>query len=533
MADNLSSYTVVCQGGLDTTENHLFLDANAPGSASELINYEVGLYGGYKRIDGYEIYDEDFPEVDPTGAEGKILGIFIFKETIIVARKQQSGDTYNYYYYAGVSGWIPYTLGFTLSSADVIKIRHALVTFGSDQYIAFVDGVNNLVIYDGTDWYKADSTGAGTSVDPGGNQMIDAPSYIETYRNTVFIAGDPTYPGIVVNSAPEGIFDWTTASGAGQQLSGFPVVQLKTFRDNLYVFGKQDLRYTTLDGDVFVMKDVAKNIGCIASDSVIELNGDVLFMAQDGVRTISGTAKIGDVNLASISKQIQRLINDIQDEYDLKYLDSVVIKKKSQFRYFVSEATETSIGAGIIGGLRGSLDSSSMEYSELQGVRVSCVVSGYISNREIILHGDYDGKVYQQESGNTFNGDSVYSLYSTPYLTFGDFLTRKELRELHVFTQYTGAFVLAAKLKFDWDNPNSLSPNTFSGTILRGDVPMYDDGETYDSGVLYPSENSYPLIDYDISGTCKSVKISFTTNGDNYPHTIQGFIYEFTPQGKR
>lgn len=530
--DNLSSYTVVCQGGLDTTQNHLFLDANAPGAASELINYEVGLYGGYKRIDGYEYLDSDFSEVDPVGAEGKILGVFLFQNTIIAARKQQSGDTYNYYYY-DPTGWVPYTLGFTRSSLDLLKIRHIIVTFGSQQYIAFVDGVNNLTVFDGTTWYSLDSSGAGTEPDPGGNQIIDTPSYIQVFRNTVFISGDPSFKGIVSYSTPENIFDWTAASGGGQILSGFPVVQLKTFRDNLYVFGLEELRKITTDNIDFIIQDVAKNIGCIASDSVIELNGDVLFMAQDGIRTISGTAKIGDVNLASISKQIQRLINEIQDGYDLRYLDSIVIRKKSQFRYFVSSGDTTSVGTGLIGSLRGSVDSATMEYSELQGIRTSCAVSGYISGQEIVIHGDFDGKVYKQETGNTFNGSSVYSLYATPFFTFGDFLTRKELRKLHVFTQYSGQFTLGAQFTFDWNNPDSLEPGTFSGEIDFGDVPLYDTGLFYDNGAVYASTESYPLIDYDINGSCKSMKISFTTSGDNYPHTIQGFVVEFTPQGKR
>ncbi len=302
MTDKLESYTVICQGGLDTTQNHLFLDAQAPGAASELVNYEVGLYGGYKRIDGYSYFDSDFSEVDSAGAEGPILGIFIFNNIVIAARKQQAGATYKFYYYTTGVGWTAYAPGFTLTSTSVTGIRHLIITFGSQEYILFVDGVNFLTIFDGTTWYQCESTNAGGSGDPGGNQIIDAPAYVEMFRNTIFISGDSASPGVISYSAPEDVFTWTAAGGGGQLLAGCNVVQIKTFRDSLYVWGQQRIRKITLDGVDFVVQDIADNIGCIASDPVIEINGDILFLAQDGVRTISGTAKIGDVNLASISK---------------------------------------------------------------------------------------------------------------------------------------------------------------------------------------------------------------------------------------
>lgn len=529
--DNITSTTILCQGGLDTTENHLVLDAQSPGAASELVNYEVGLYGGYKRIDGFTYYDEDNPLVDDTDAEGPILGIFIYKNTVIAARKQKAGATYKFYEHQSGTGWIAYTTGLTLSSAGVSKIRHLIWTFGAEEYIAFTDGVNPLIVFNGTTWYQLDSTGAGTSGDPGGNQMIDAPAYIEFFNNTIFISGDSSYPGIVAYSAPEDIFNWTAAGGGGQILSGFNVVQLKTFRESLYVLGRQRLRKIILDSTDFVIKDVANDIGCIASDSVIEINGDVIFLAQDGIRTISGTDKIGDVNLASISKQIQKLVNDIQDGYDLSYLNSVLIRKKSQFRYFVSSGDDTSIGVGIIGGLRASGDSTSMEYSQLLGIRVSSATSNYLNDVETILHGDFDGSVYQQENGNTFNGNSVFSLYATPFLTFGDILTRKQLRKIHVFTKYSGLYTLGTQLVFDWNNPDSLEPNPFSSSVDLGNSALY--GTAIYGTAVYESTDTYPIFDIDVAGSFKSIKIKFTTSGDNYPHTIQGIVFEFTPQGKR
>ena len=57
MADRIESYKLVCGGGLNSNENHLDLSDNKPGSATRLINYEPGLFGGYRRIEGFSKYD--------------------------------------------------------------------------------------------------------------------------------------------------------------------------------------------------------------------------------------------------------------------------------------------------------------------------------------------------------------------------------------------------------------------------------------------------------------------------------------------
>jgi len=536
--DNLEYLTVVCQGGLDTSENHLILDVNTPGAASELVNYEVGLYGGYKRLDGYALLDATYPDVDPVNGEGGILGIFTFKNVIIAARKQSASSTYKFYYYTAGVGWTAYAPGFspvtTNANGTVYKIRAQRVVFGATSYMIFVDGVNPAAVFDGTTWYRLLSTNAGGSGSPGGNQIIDAPSYVTLFKNTVFLSGDVNYPGIVVNSAPEDILTWTTAAGGGQIVSGFTVNQIKPFRDTLYVFGQENVKKIILDGADFVIQDVAQNIGCIASDSVIEINGDILFLAQDGIRTISGTDKIGDVNLASISKQVQRLVNDIQNTYQLKYLNSVVIKKKSQFRYFVSNGLITDTGIGIIGGLRLNGDSTSMEYSELQGIRTSVTWVGYIDSNETVLHGDYDGKVYKQESGNSFNGSAVTSTFSTPFLTFGSPILRKQLRKLSIFTKYSGYFEITTSFSFDWLDSRQLAPNPVSGSITTEGVLYDSTSALYDDPTsVYPPDTEYPVIDLNIEGSCKSVRYTFTTSSTSYPHTIQGYIVSFTPQGER
>lgn len=539
MSDNITSAPVICQGGYDSTQNHLNLDMNFPGRASKLVNYEVGLTGGYRKISGFKTYDTDFPEVDEDDAEGKILGLAIYENAagtaweIMAARKQQSGSTYEWYKNDVVLGWVPYTSGLTFNSIGVDKIRHAKFNFGGVSYIIFVDGVNNATIYDGTNWYALDSSSAGGSGDPGGDQLIDAPSVVTLYKNHIFLSGDLTAPSVVVHSAPEDPFTWTAASGAGQLPVGFRVNQIKTFRDFLYVFGPNNISNITVSGTNFVVNSTTTEMGCLAPDSVVEMNGDVIFLAPDGIRPVSGTNKIGDVQLATISKQIQDFTKFLVKSYPLELMCSVIIREKSQFRYFINQGNGIDAGSGIIGGLRSPEGDTGWEFSELMGINACVAESDFINGREVILHGGYDGVVYQQEVGSDFNGEDIISIYATPYLTFGDSEIRKELRYLNTFYRSEGNFDVSVNFDFDWGKSSVIEPSNYSQNTIGGGIAVYDSGNTYNSGVVYGGGTRSPVIKTDVGGSCFSVKITFTTSDKQPSHSIHGFVLEFTQQARR
>ena len=130
------------------------------------------------------------------------------------------------------------------------------------------------------------------------------------------------------------------------------------------------------------------------------------------MRPISGTNRIGDVELETISKNIQSLFTDIVFNIDLNGLSSVVIRKKSQFRIFFSAAESQ----GIIGGIRAQQEGFAFEFGQILGIEATCASSGYLGQYEFVIHGTSDGKVHRQEVGNSFNGVDIFSLYQTPYL---------------------------------------------------------------------------------------------------------------------
>ena len=538
MPDKIDSQRVLFEGGLNTSENFLLLSNSNPGYATRLVNYETAVSGGYRRINGYTKIDASFGEVtsvaDP--ATGPVLGIWGFvigsTFTIYAARKQTAGATYKIYKYVAVTGWESVATGTTQVSTGVTVLRTETFRTQVGNFICIVDGINEALLFNGTTWYQLVSTNAGGAGSPGGNQVVDAPAIVTFFKNTLFLGGDPASPGVVAYSAPLDPFTWTAAAGAGQQIPGFSVVQIKAFRDEMYIFGTQAIKKSIDDeASGFVLQDVTNNLGCIARDSVQEVNSNIIFFAPDGVRTVAGTERIGDVEVGPVSKDIDNTIKSIIDNFDLSALRSNVIRNKTQFRYFINNDVASKDDAyGIIGCVRHT-SQNIWEFMEINGFEVSCTWSGYDEDGiEVILSGDYDGLAFYQEEGSTFNGSNITSIYVSPFLDLGDTTIRKLFRRIDLFTRSEGSFSGTLEVDFDWDDDDVIRPTAYPITSTSSSS-LYDAGLLYDNGATYAGI-SQPVFKINIQGSAYSIQIGFTVSGDYESHTLQGFVINFSVKGK-
>ena len=546
MPDRIESYKVICAGGLNSNENHLSLSDSTPGAATRLVNYEPSLYGGYRRIEGYEIYDDLFPEVtENASAEGKVLCVAYYKNEhlgnpyVIAARKDVGANTYSFYYHTPYIGWRKLTTGLTLNTTDgvrtVDKVRFAQFDFGSGSHIIFVDGVNNATVFDGTNWYALSSSNTGGTSSPGGDQVLDAPSVVDIFENHVFLSGDRTEQSVVCHSKGKDPLDWTDAAGGGQLVMGYKVVQIKPFRDNLFVFGNNSIKKVVADlTNGFVQEQVTANVGCVAPDSVLEIGGDLLFLAPDGLRPVAGTSRIGDVELETVSKSIQSALVDIIQNTDMATLNGVVVRSKSQVRYFYGDdSTNVEDSEGLVGGLTNSSGSIDWEFGGLLGIRASCCSSEYIGTEEYVLHGDYDGKVYRQEEGNSFAGRDIVAIYATPYYDMNETEVRKTLRKVNTFLRAEGPFEMNLAIAYDWGDYNTSRPSTYTEESQGGPTVYGGRNITYAGPNVTYGGNSKPLMTSDIQGSGFSMRATYVTVGQFDPYTIQWIVFEYSVSGRR
>ena len=506
MADQLSVNKVMCRGGLDTSRDVLAQGEQSPGSAIQMVNYEAAVTGGYRRISGFA---NSYGTVTGTGAT---LGVNVahgINDGILACRTPSSGNNYLHRWNNSTSAWVAVTCGGSPTMTGVSKVRFSNFNFATPKTI-LTDGINPAATYDGTTYTQITHSAAPTD-----------PKFAVDYANHMFLAGDPAHPTKLFFSAPLAETDFATSNGAGVISVGFDIVAIKPFRDVLYIFGTNSIKSLkgTSTSD-FVLSGVTHDLGCLASDSIIEIGGDLLFLSQDGMRPISGTNRIGDVELETISKNIQSLFTDIVFNIDLNGLSSVVIRKKSQFRIFFSAAESQ----GIIGGIRAQQEGFAFEFGQILGIEATCASSGYLGQYEFVIHGTSDGKVHRQEVGNSFNGVDIFSLYQTPYLYMDNPEQRKIMHKVSTYLRSEGDNELILSVVYDYEDINVMNPANY--TMTTKGAAAYFNEATYDSTAIF-SGNPSPIQTTNISGSGKSVSFKYVTNGTDASHSIQGLVLTY------
>ena len=598
MADAVCTFKAVCRGGLNTGSDVLSLGEEASGAATQLINYEPNLEGGYRKINGYS---HSFGTVTGTGS---VLGVAVangINQGIFACRKPSSGNNYlhhwNFYYQFNVASDSNLTVGETLTErtsagdastatsvtgtliskssntivvnfgrlpsavftngsaisddsfststtistapavigwtavstsgsptmVSVSKVRFTELNFGTPKLV-LTDGINPAATYDGSTYTQL----TGATYTSGGSSVVYKPKFAEEFQRHLFIAGDPAQPSILTYSAPTDETDFgqnEIDKGAGEINVGFEIIAIKKFRNVLYIFGKNEIKRLVGNNDSdFVLETVTSNLGCLATDSVIELGGDLLFLAPDGIRPIGGTNKIGDVNLETVSKNIQQTIKNLIADEDLGTLSSVIIRAKSQFRYIFSSTTSS----GLIGALREYQGQMSFEFGQLSGISCICVASGYIDTEEFVIHGDTAGKVFRQESGNAFDTSNIVSIYKTPFIYMENPEQRKNYYSVSTYLSAEGEHTINLGVSYDYENTNVLTPSNLS-IENTNPAAFFDSGTNiaiYDTTDIFDG-NPSPVESSSFSGSGKSVSFKYVTDDTKPSHSVQGYTVTY------
>ena len=505
--DNLKTHLTVCAGGLVTNVDPLTQASAMSGSAIRMINYEPSLSGGYRRISGYL---NDYGTVAGTGS---ILGVNVnanINDGIFACRKPSSGYNYLHKWNNSTTSWDAVTSAGTPNMTNVSRVRFITYNWSSESML-LTDGVNPAAVYDGTTYTALTHANAPTN-----------PKYSEEFASHVFLAGDSADTQILHFSAPLNAVDFSPANGSGVINVGYKITAIKRFRNELYIFGANSIKKLVGNSIAdFQLQSVTSNLGCVAPDSVVEFGGDLLFLGPDGIRPISGTDRIGDVELAPVSKEIQDIFDRYYLSEEVSDVSIAVIQKKSQFRFFFKNDSSLS----LIGAIRKSQGKQSIfEYSQLIGIEANCVASGYIGQFEHVIHGDTAGKVHRQERGVSFAGGDIFSLYQTPYYYMEDPEVRKNIYDINTYMKSEGTTEVFVGVSYDYDDINTNNPTTYDFST-QGAAALYGTA-IYGSGDIYDG-NPSPKKQTSISGSGKSVSISYVTNNQSASHTIQAITLTY------
>ena len=445
MPDRWQTYPLEFKGGLITNLSPLQHGVAAPGSARTLTNFEPSIEGGYRRIEGFTKFNSNAV----TGTSGSaLLGLGRFRGSTIVARPQDAGNP-RLYLVTTTGSHTDLSTSVTLTGS-ASRVRFANFNFDGDADLIIVDGAGFPCVLVGT--------GASNLSKLSSPSDISGSSHVAIFKNTVMLGNDDN----LIFSAPYSATDYTPANGGGSINVGDDITALQVFREQLIIFCEKSIfRLTGSSFADFALQPIATGIGCINGDTVQEIGGDIVFLSQDSIRSLSATDKIGDFNLASVSKTIQDDFSSFIQNHQI--FSSVVIPSKTQYRIFgFSESITEANAQGFIGTQVIGQGGVEFHWAKTTGIRARVTASSIDTGKETAVFGNTDGFIYKMEDGNDFDGDNIKASFATPFFPLTDPRTRKTIYRTVLYTDPQGSFSADYNLKFDLEESGIIQPNTIA-----------------------------------------------------------------------
>ena len=535
-------FALACEGGLNKIASQLEL-LRTPGEATRLQNFEVSTKGGYRRINGYsQLGDGTRPN-----SSNPILGLQVYADGVIAC----SGT--NIYFSQDGDSWL------LLNRASGAGGGDNYSTFGGRSTSARTSqGQTDFAIYEGdTDYGELIVTDRGSGVKPfyfkmTGTGDLDSrtffakeitvsgthcPKYCVIHDKHLVVGGAATAENTIFYSGTSDIDDFTT-TGSGSILLDDQVVGLRSFRNNLIIFCRNSIYKleNINNSSTITVTPITKNIGCLDGASIQEVGGQLLFLAPDGIRTVAGTARIGDVELGSLSRKIQPIFTDIATNISSYNISSAVIRKKSQYRLFYGNSgTATKVSQGVIGTLRVTPEGGSrFEWAELLGIQASQgFTSGFNKdNIEKVYHGDYSGYVYNHDTGNQFNpagtATNIDAEYESPDIDFGDLGTLKTLNYVKISVSPEGTVQPSLRVRYDYEDTNIPQPGNY--TLSSIPSPAIFGSGIFNTSILGAAAT--PMTRQTIEGSGNTAKFRIFSDDQNGPYRINGLYIDYEPSGR-
>jgi len=540
-------YALACEGGLDKSSSSFEL-LRRPGAATLLENFEVDIAGGYRRVNGYTAFG-GASAANPS-TDDDILGLHVYADGVIACTST------NIY--------------FSLDGTSWLQINRDSVAGGGDNYSTFTgrsalartsQGKAHFATYEGDTAYgEVIITDEGSGVKPfyfkmtGTGALSDRtyfakeitvdgsvyPKFCTIHDKHLVVGGSSTEPNGIHYSGTSDIDDFSS-SGSGTIVLDDQVVGLRSFREDLIIFCRNSIwKLSNINNSsTIAVEPITKNIGCLDGKSIQEIGGDLVFLAPDGIRTLAGTVRIGDVELGTVSRSIQPVIKFIADNIGTYNISSIVIRDKSQYRLYYGTSSTGGSSRGIIGTLKTNEQGfTQFQWSETVGIDASAAAaSGFNSSGvEKHYHGGYDGRIFNHDIGDNFldsgsTASNIIAKYQTPDLDYGDLGTLKTLKYVKLSITPEGTVDTTLRIRYDFDNLDSPQPSDYSlsiakpslfGTAVFGSTAAHKFGAASD-----------PITRQVVEGSGHSNYFRVFSDNQNSPYTVNGLYIDYEPSGRQ
>ena len=380
-------------GGLDLISPALQMP---PGKAILAQNYECAMSGGYRRIDGYTIYDgrSNGTHLAVAGS-GPIRGVWEYNN-VVYAFRNNAGGSACVMHKSTSSGWAVVSTPTLSPNGNFEFINHNFTGHSGSLKMFGCDGINKAFQFNGTTLSFL-TTGMTT----------DTPSHIGVHKNHLFLSFTG---GSVQHSGVGNPASWNLVTGAGEIGIGTEVTGFSSMKgDSLAITGRNQISilYGASASD-WNLKLFSPAIGAVARTNG-QMDSDLYFFNGDDLSSLTATQAFGDFESASVSAVVKPFI----DARKSNTVGATVNRDKNQYRLFFDDKSVlvgTIINRQVVGFTTWRLEHTP-----------SFITEKYM--------GCTDGSVMYMDNGVSFNGTAIQSYLRLPFTSFNTPHRKKRFRK--------------------------------------------------------------------------------------------------------
>lgn len=367
-----------------------------------------------------------------------------------------------------------------------------IITYNN--HAVFVQQGHTMVYYDGTgDTYSEYTSAPGST----------SPSCGASCFNRVWVADD----NILYWSK---ILEPQSFAGAGtgfiniREIFGEDdnITAVTAYNNRLVVFGRRNIAFFAGAEDptstAFQMTDHIKGIGCIARDSVQNAGTDVVFLSEDGVRTVGRTIQENASPIGDVSKNVRdEIVQYVAGENEFRIKS--IFSQKNAFYLLTLPAT----GYTYCFDMRATLQDGSRRVT----LWTDITPSAYCVKKDGSLLIGKDGYVGLYD-GFSDNGTTYRLSYFTNYFDFGSAVNESIMKKIKLAV--IGAEKQRAALKWAFDYNIDYFSTAFEleeGITSEYNVDEYFSDDDVDNEAEYSSGILLDNISLNVGGKGAVVQI--------------------------
>lgn len=399
----------------------------------------------------------------------------------------------------------------TLSGAQIAQTLPAGGSYQFDNY-AFdgratsmrmygVNGVGPAIEFDGVTFATIDTKGT-----------PNTPSFVKAHRSYLYLAQGSS----VINSSVGVPERFVTDEGAAEIPVGDVVTGLASLPgEALGIFSRNKSQALTgASSATWSLQTIRGDVGAIAG--TVQTMSDTYLFDDRGIVSITAAQEYGNFADATLSRQVQRIVNAARSKVAASY----VSRERGHYKVLLTDGSTLTMGIDnkkLIGFTTGQL-----------GFTPTCASSGEDgTGAERVFVGASDGYVYEMNRGSTYDGSEIESFIKVFYINSKSPEIRKRYRRLTLEMSAALYANIRFQAEFSYGDPE-VQPTVSDEASASGSGGAWDFVD-WDDFFWDGQDVNRPSLSIDGTGLNFAMTFYSKTKLD-HGHVLAGAILHYTPR---